>query len=109
MSDSPVRTPTYERAPKSVLETSKTDAVADELRRRGVEPGYEEIARFAPPLKYVNSNFKIYPLVLGEKDGTSKIRLLADGSELHLGIQYDKRPCGLEFASEWFGAEMRVA
>src|SRR5262249_45749813 len=33
----------------------------------------------------------------------------ADGSELHLGIQYDKRHCGLEFSGEWFGAELRAA
>ena len=85
-----------------------TDAIADYFRALGVEPDLDSIRRFAPPLKYVNADFRVYPLILGEKDGTAKIRLLSDASELHLGIVKEQRPCGVEIADQWFGPALKV-
>jgi hypothetical protein len=96
------------RGPLIPLETSRTDAVADHFRAAGREPNYDEIAAMVKPYKYVNATFRVYPLVLGEKEGAEKIRLVADGSQLHLGVtrEQDKdkqRHAGLDRAVDFYG------
>lgn len=91
------------RAPLCWLEKSLADPVARHFAELRVEPTYEAVAAMAPPYKYVNASFKVYPLVLGEKEGAAKVRLLSDASALHLGIEKDKRYCGSEIPDQWFG------
>jgi hypothetical protein len=94
----------HTRAPLSPLETSRTDAVADYFRERGQEPGYEAISQLAPPLKYVDARFRVYPLVLGEKDFTPKVRLLSNARALHLDVSREREGPGIGGGS-WFGAD----
>ena len=103
----------HPRAPLSWMELSRTDAVADYFRAQGREPNYDEIAGMVTPYKYVNANFRIYPLILGEKEGTAKIRLVADASQLHLGIERSRdgeqqRGCGFDADLHWFGPAFRA-
>lgn len=101
------------RGPLIALETSCTDAVADHFRAAGREPDYDEIAAMVKPYKYVNATFRVYPLVLGEKEGAEKIRLVADGSQLHLGVTREQDPdkqrhAGLDRAKDFFGPAFGV-
>lgn len=87
---------------------SGLDPIARQFAERGVEPNLDDLRGLLPPLRYVNADFKVYPLVLGEKDGPSKVRLVADGSELHLGIVKEERPCGTDMRDAWFGPAFRA-
>jgi hypothetical protein len=101
------------RGPRTALEASRTDAVAEHFRAAGREPDYDGIAAMVKPYKYVNATFRVYPLVLGEKEGDAKLRLVADGSQLHLGVarerdEQQQRPAGLDHPQDFYGPALSV-
>jgi hypothetical protein len=96
------------RSPMTWLEATRTDAVMDYFKERGEEPNYEEIASMVAPFKYVNSQFKVYPLVLGDAGHPEKIRFVSDASELQLDVREEYPSVGIDNNSHWFGSGMRV-
>ncbi|MFA9480308.1 hypothetical protein ACERK3_18710 [Phycisphaerales bacterium AB-hyl4] len=96
------------RAPLTEFEQTAEDAVAARLAATGERPSFEALAAMLPPLRYVNAPFKAYPLVLSEPEGERKIRVVSDGSAVHLGIEVNKRPIGVDQASHWNGPAWSV-
>jgi len=51
--------------------------------RQANGPSYEFFAGLLPPLRYVNAEFRCYPIVLGAPGAMQKARLISDGSALN--------------------------
>ncbi len=47
-------------------------------------PSFEFFARLLPPLRYVNTRFRHYPIVLGRPDALVKARFVSNGSGVNL-------------------------
>ncbi len=63
---------------------SPTDLWGELAMRQTNGPSYEFFAPFLPPLRYVNADFRYYPIVLSAPNARVKARLIANGSGLNL-------------------------
>jgi len=63
---------------------SSTDLWGELAMRRPNGPSYEFFAPLLPPLRYVNADFRFYPIVLSAPRAEVKARLIANGSGVNL-------------------------
>src|SRR5258706_2074684 len=63
--------------------TSKVDLWGKAALKRTNGPSYEFFAGLLPPLRYVNADFRDYPIVLSAPRGSSKARLVSNGSAVN--------------------------
>jgi len=63
---------------------SRTDLWGELAMRQPNGPSYEFFAPILPPLRYVNADFRVYPIVLSAPKAAIKARLIANGSGLNL-------------------------
>jgi hypothetical protein len=63
---------------------SSTDLWGELAMRQPNGPSYEFFAPILPPLRYVNADFRYYPIVLSAPNAKVKARLIANGSGLNL-------------------------
>jgi hypothetical protein len=63
---------------------SRTDLWGELAMRQPNGPSYEFFAPLLPPLRYVNADFRFYPIVLSAPNAKVKARLIANGSGLNL-------------------------
>ena len=63
---------------------ARTDLWGELAMRQTNGPSYEFFAPILPPLRYVNADFRYYPIVLSAPNATVKARLVANGSGLNL-------------------------
>jgi hypothetical protein len=64
--------------------TAKEDIWAETALRLPDGPGFEFFKSLLPPLHYVNTDFRHYPIVLGAPNAAAKSRLTANGSGINL-------------------------
>ena len=62
---------------------AKTDILGEAAIRQAGGPSYEFFAAAMPPLRYVNSAFRHYPIVLAAPRNGCKARLVSNGSEIN--------------------------
>jgi hypothetical protein len=60
--------------------SSRTDLWGELAMRQPNGPSYEFFAPILPPLRYVNADFRYYPIVLSAPNATVKARLIANGT-----------------------------
>ncbi len=77
-SQSPVKTPSLEEAV-----ASKEDLWGEAALRQPDGPSYEFFRALIPPLHYVNTDFRHYPIVLSAPMARKKGRLVANGSGIN--------------------------
>ncbi len=63
---------------------ARTDLWGELAMRQTNGPSYEFFAPILPPLRYVNADFRCYPIVLSAPNANAKARLIANGSGLNL-------------------------
>ncbi len=63
---------------------ARTDLWGELAMRQTNGPSYEFFADLLPPLRYVNADFRYYPIVLSAPNAKTKARLIANGSGLNL-------------------------
>jgi len=63
---------------------SRTDLWGELAMRQTNGPSYEFFAPLLPPLRYVNADFRCYPIVLSAPNAKVKARLIANGSGVNL-------------------------
>ena len=63
---------------------SRLDLWGDAALKEPNGPSYEFFKSLLPPLRYVNADFRVYPIVLSAPNGKKKARLIANGSGLNL-------------------------
>ena len=63
---------------------SGTDLWGELAMRQPNGPGYEFFTPLLPPLRYVNADFRYYPIVLSAPNAKVKARLISNGSGLNL-------------------------
>src|SRR5258707_15468663 len=66
-----------------VLE-SKTDLWGEAAMRQPNGASYEFFAPLLPPPRYVNADFRFYPIVLSAPNANVKARLISNGSGVNL-------------------------
>src|SRR5690349_11589779 len=59
---------------------SRTDLWGEAALRQTNGPSYEFFEKLLPPLRYVNADFRSYPLVLSSPNAGVKARLISNGS-----------------------------
>jgi hypothetical protein len=64
--------------------TSKRDAWGEAAMSQPNGPSYEFFEPLLPPPRYVNSDFRFYPIVLSAPKATVKARLISNGSGVNL-------------------------
>ena len=64
--------------------SSKLDLWGETAMRHTNGPSYEFFEKLLPPPRYVNADFKYYPIVLSAPNSKVKARLISDGSGLNL-------------------------
>ena len=69
---------------------SKRDLWGEAALRQPGGPSYEFFKDLLPPLRYVNTAFRHYPIVLGTPAGVHKIRYVSNGSAVN--ARADKKP-----------------
>lgn len=62
---------------------SKTDLWGDAALRQPGGPTYEFFAGLLPPLRYVDADFRYYPIVLSAPSSPAKARLVSNGSAIN--------------------------
>src|SRR5947209_12627298 len=62
---------------------SKQDLYAQAALRRPEGPTYDYSAHLLPPLRYVDADFRCYPIVLSAPNSPVKGRLVSDGSAIN--------------------------
>src|SRR5215213_6933790 len=72
------------------MAASREDVWGEAAIRHADGPSYEFIKDLLPPLRYVNTAFKHYPIVLGAPAAPVKARWVSNGSGLNL--RADKPP-----------------
>src|SRR5580700_1556612 len=74
------------RAASSLNEVmaSKEDLWADEAMAQSNGPSFEFFKALLPPLHYVNTDFRHYPIVLSAPNAPKKSRLTANGSGINV-------------------------
>ncbi len=63
---------------------SRTDLWGELAMRQPNGPSYDFFAPILPPLRYVNADFRCYPIVLSAPNARTKARLIANGSGVNL-------------------------
>lgn len=63
---------------------ARTDVYGEAALRQSNGPSYEFFARLIPPLHYVNTDFKHYPIVLSAPNAPKKARLISNGGGINL-------------------------
>jgi hypothetical protein len=73
------------RSPSTLEEVlaAKTDMWGQEAMRQPGGPTYEFFASLLPPLRYVNAQFRHYPIVLSAPESRRKARLVSNGSAVN--------------------------
>src|SRR5437763_11398827 len=69
-------------SPEEVI-TSKADLWGEAALRQPGGPTYEFFARLLPPLRYVDADFRHYPIVLSAPGAAVKARLVSNGSAVN--------------------------
>jgi hypothetical protein len=64
--------------------SAKLDLWGEAAMRQTNGPSYEFFEKLLPPPRYVNADFKYYPIVLSAPNSKVKARLISDGSGLNL-------------------------
>ncbi|MCC6442961.1 MAG: hypothetical protein IT210_05820 [Armatimonadetes bacterium] len=82
----------------------KADVWGHQAKAAPDGPTYDNMAGYLPPLQYVNTPFRHYPIVLSLKDGTEKIRYVSDGSRIEVGISAKRVVSGV-----WYGGERALS
>src|SRR6267378_1558551 len=75
-----------EEAPLPTLQeviTSKSDLWGEAALKQTNGPSYEFFAGLLPPLRYVNADFRDYPIVLSAPRSLIKARLISNGSAVN--------------------------
>ncbi len=62
---------------------AKTDVWGEAALRETKGPSYEFFEKLLPPLRYVNTAFHYYPIVLSAPDSAHKARLVSNGSAVN--------------------------
>ena len=65
----------------------KTDAWGEAAIAQENGPDYAFFERLLPPLRYVNTTFRHYPIVLGAPGGLCKARFVSNGSGVNLSAE----------------------
>ncbi|MDB6023962.1 MAG: hypothetical protein JWM68_185, partial [Verrucomicrobiales bacterium] len=63
---------------------SRLDLWGDRAMQQSNGASYEFFEKLLPPLRYVNADFRFYPIVLGAPNGRQKARLISNGSGVNL-------------------------
>lgn len=63
---------------------SKRDVWGEEAMRQPDGPSYEFFQALLPPQRYVNADFRYYPIVLSAPNAKTKVRLISNGSGVNL-------------------------
>src|SRR5438132_11186617 len=66
------------------VEQAKTDLWGEAALRQPNGASYEFFENLLPPLRYVNADFRFYPLVLSAPRARVKARLISNGSGVNL-------------------------
>src|SRR5690349_16533990 len=69
-------------APEEVI-AAKTDLWGEAALRQPGGPSYEFFAGLLPPLRYVDADFRHYPIVLSAPGAPVKARLVSNGSAVN--------------------------
>lgn len=64
---------------------ARTDVWGDAAMRQPNGANYEFFENLLPPLRWVNTEFRHYPIVLAGPEGVSKTRLVSNGSAINPG------------------------
>src|SRR6266480_5625401 len=62
---------------------SNTDLWGEEAMAQAEGPSYEFFEKLLPPLRYVDADFRCYPIVLSAPSNKTKARLVSDGSSVN--------------------------
>src|SRR5436190_12821884 len=62
---------------------SKVDLWGEAALKQPTGPSYEFFEKLLPPLRYVDANFRVYPIALSAPSNPMKIRFVADGSRIN--------------------------
>ncbi len=76
------RPPTTTPAFDEVI-AAKTDILGEAAMRQAGGPTYDFFAKAMPPLRYVNTAFRHYPIVLAAPRNGCKARLVSNGSAIN--------------------------
>src|SRR3954463_10896995 len=63
--------------------TAKTDLWGEAALKQPGGPTYEYFAKLLPPLRYVDANFKQYPITLSAPSNPTKARFVSTGSAIN--------------------------
>src|SRR5438876_1123758 len=72
------------------MAAARTDVWGDAAARQADGPSYEFFKDLLPPLRYVNTDFRHYPIVLGAPAAPVKARWVSNGSAVN--ARADKKP-----------------
>src|SRR5881296_3777207 len=75
---------TQHRATTQQVIASKVDLWGEAALREPDGPSYEFFEKLLPPPRYVNADFKYYPIVLSGPNRKVKARLISNGSGINL-------------------------
>src|SRR5438874_7297441 len=81
--------PSFPKTPAEMMAV-RTDVWAEAAIRQPGGPSYEFFRDLLPPLRYVNTAFRHYPIVLSAPGAPVKARWVSDGSAVN--ARADKRP-----------------
>jgi hypothetical protein len=62
---------------------AKTDVWGDAALKQRDGPSYGYFEKLLPPIRYVDADFRAYPIALSAPGATTKARLLSDGSQIN--------------------------
>src|SRR5437764_590453 len=65
------------------VQASQTDILGELALKQPGGPSYEFFAKLLPPLRYVDANFRCYPIVLCAPSNKTKARLVSNGSSVN--------------------------
>src|SRR5436305_4975474 len=69
--------------PPRDMAASLTDVWGEAAVRQPGGPSYEFFKDLLPPLRYANTEFRHYPIVLGVPGGAMKVRYVSNGSAIN--------------------------
>src|SRR5256885_11533770 len=73
----------YTRARMDEIQRAETDILGEAALKQPGGPSYEFFRDVMPPLRYVDANFRCYPIVLSAPSNKTKARLVSDGSSVN--------------------------
>src|SRR5439155_18380755 len=65
------------------VQNSDRDILGEAALKQPGGPSYEFFRDVMPPLRYVDANFRCYPIVLSAPSNKTKARLVSDGSSVN--------------------------